>query len=64
MTNHDIECIIWCPTCKVAKFEVTRTPTSSEGIYVHVKRPLTEPAQLSDKHCDDCMTLLERKPDG
>jgi hypothetical protein len=64
MAAANIECISWCPKCKDDKFEVIRVPTGVEGIVQHERRPVKVPEPVSGLHCDDCETLLERKPDA
>ena len=62
MRNAELEARIWCPSCKVAKYEIYRVPLANQHVYQHV----TEPADLTNyqmKYCE-CGTVLERKPNG
>jgi hypothetical protein len=63
MKASEMECVTWCPKCKDDKFKVLRMPTSTEGVFRHERRPMKVPEPVSGLHCDDCGTLLERKPD-
>ena len=53
------EATIWCPSCRVVKYEVYRVPLANQEVYQHV----TEPTNLTNfqmKYCE-CGTVLERK---
>lgn len=54
------EVTVWCPRCKVDKYDVYRIPTRSDGVYEHV----TEPPNLSNYEAKYCLcgAALERKP--
>ncbi len=59
----ELEARIWCPKCKVVKYDVYRLHDDDlhgEGVYEHV----TDPKDLSNfaaKYCE-CGATLERKP--
>lgn len=58
MAQRELDCIVWCATCKVEKYRVYRVPTGSEGVY----RNETDPAGAVGKVCEVCDGLLTRKP--
>ena len=60
---QEIECIIWCPSCRVDKFEVQRVPTRREGVFEHKSVELSENGGYRQV-CNTCQGPLERKPDG
>ncbi len=56
-----IEAILSCPACKVDKFEVTRIPCDSEGVYRHGMQPLGKTSIADTTRCADCDVPLVRK---
>jgi hypothetical protein len=54
----ELEAIIWCPKCAVAKYEVLREPTGNEGVFRNVTVP---PEKTGVQKCE-CGANLERKP--
>jgi hypothetical protein len=55
--SEEREAVIWCPSCREAKYEIHRIPTGRTGVYQHV----SVPPNRSEKACA-CGALLERKP--
>lgn len=55
---NSLEAVIWCPACRVAKYEVHRVKAENEGVYENV----SVPPNRSEKKCLVCTTNLERKP--
>ena len=55
--SAEIEAVIWCPSCRVSKFEILRVPTGNEGVYRHIAEPKE---RAGVKYCE-CGTPLERK---
>ena len=53
------EAVIWCPKCRVEKFEVWREPTGADGVHTHVVVPADVPLDAR-KFCA-CGAVLERK---
>ena len=51
----ELEAKVWCPSCKVDKFEIYRKKLR-EGVYEHV----TEPVNTHAKTCNTCGKNLER----
>lgn len=54
----ETESVVWCPKCKVDKYEVLRVPTGNSGVFEH----RTNPPEKSGVHKCECGTNLERKP--
>lgn len=54
--SEELEAVIWCPSCREAKFEIRRVPTGPNGVFQHV----SVPPNRSEKACA-CGRLLERK---
>lgn len=58
MPSREKECVVWCPSCRVEKYEIWRVATSQgEGVYTNE----SVPAGANDKNCGSCGTILERK---
>lgn len=53
----EIEAVVWCPTCKVDKYDVLRVPTGNAGVYEH----RTNPPGKGGVHKCECGANLERK---
>lgn len=54
--TREVDCIVWCPTCKVDKFTVYRVETRADsGVFVNEAEP------AATTHCT-CGEPLERKP--
>lgn len=53
----EIETVVWCPNCKVDKYDVLRVPTGNAGVYEH----RTNPPEKSGVHKCECGANLERK---
>ena len=51
----ELETTVWCPSCKVDKYEVYRKKLRA-GVYAHVM----EPADAEKKVCKECGENLER----
>lgn len=53
------EAVIWCPNCRVDKYEIQRIPTGEQGVYEHS----TVPQNLTPEQRKFCLcgTVLERK---
>lgn len=54
---NELEAVMWCPSCRVDKYEVRRLPAQNEGVFENV----TFPPNRADKRCDVCSTNLERR---
>ena len=59
MSQAERECVIWCPRCKVEKYEIRRIPTGQGGVFHHATYPESIPAEAK-KVCQ-CGTVLQRK---
>lgn len=57
MASREKECVVWCPSCRVEKYEIWRVATQGEGVYTNE----SVPAGRSEKSCGQCGTILERK---
>ena len=55
--DREVECRVWCPSCKTVKYTVWRERASSEGVYQHV----TDNVNPIMKLCE-CGTVLESTP--
>lgn len=53
----ELEAIVWCPSCKIEKYEVLRVPAANLGVWHHIVKP--EGADKA-RYCE-CGTVLERK---
>lgn len=58
MAHRELEAVIWCPKCRVDKFELWRQ-LISHGHYEHVTVPPSLPPE-AHKRCE-CGTNLERR---
>lgn len=58
----EVEAVVWCPKCRVAKYDVRRIPTGADGVYYHDAQPAEAyvDAQARGARCE-CGELLERK---
>ena len=52
----EVECIVWCPSCKADKYTVYRVPTGNEGVFMNA----AEPKDAVAARCQ-CGEMLERK---
>ncbi len=62
MPDLERETTVWCPGCRIDKYEVLRQPTEQEGACEHVRKWL--PGNGGERHhlvCAACGTNLERK---
>lgn len=58
--SAEVEAVIWCPRCRIEKYEIRRIPTGQEGVYSHGTYPESIPAE--DRKACSCGAPLERKP--
>ena len=58
--SAEVEAVIWCPRCRIDKYEIRRIPTGAEGVHRHMTYPESIPSE--DRKACRCGALLERKP--
>lgn len=54
--TREIECVVWCPSCRQDKFTVYRVPTGETGVFKNE----ADPPDAVATRCQ-CGAVLERK---